>query len=72
MDWYYDVAWRELLIMAGDDPREEGGVAPQSPASSDVRPHAVQVGASPIAWKWWLLAGLFSLAMWAGIVALST
>lgn len=70
-DWYYDVAWRELLIMTGDDPKDERGVAEQSSASSHVRPRVAPVGATPIVWKWWLLAGLFSLAVWAGIVALA-
>jgi hypothetical protein len=33
---------------------------------------ARQVGGRPILWKWWLLAGALSLALWAGIIALVT
>jgi hypothetical protein len=33
---------------------------------------AAQGESSPILWKWWLLAALLSLGLWAGIVALVT
>lgn len=29
-------------------------------------------GSKPIVWRWWLLAALLSLALWAGIIALVT
>lgn len=29
------------------------------------------IGGRPVLWKWWFLAGLLSLGMWAGIVALA-
>lgn len=65
--------------MEHNDLRREGNVqagpAPigHAPSAKVHAPsHAVPVGSKPIVWKWWLLAGLASVAVWAGIIALAT
>ncbi len=40
-----------------------------SPAARTGNP-LPRLGSKPIVWKWWVLAALLSLGMWAGIVAI--
>ncbi|MEE4451353.1 hypothetical protein [Novosphingobium resinovorum] len=51
--------------------REGGSEAPTRRAAPAARNRAT-LGARPILWRWWLLAALLSLGIWAGIVALAT
>ncbi|WP_170065931.1 hypothetical protein [Novosphingobium guangzhouense] len=58
--------------MTNEDPGDGGGLHKRGEAASDTRSAPMRIGARPIVWTWWLLAGLFSLALWAGIVSLAT
>jgi hypothetical protein len=53
------------------DPGTPSRDEPEALRPTPWRTNAATPGEStPIVWKWWLLAALLSLALWAGIAAL--
>jgi hypothetical protein len=50
----------------------EGAGSGHGASRDAISASAAQGESSPILWKWWLLAAVLSLGLWAGIVALIT
>lgn len=59
---------RPDAMLSGDKHHDAGAKPAPSPQKSHWQA-AAPPGGRPIIWKWWLLAAVLSLALWAGIFA---
>jgi hypothetical protein len=58
--------------MTASEPGRDRGAQPDHRAALPIAPKPVRApGARPIVWRWWVLAALLSLALWAGLAALA-
>jgi hypothetical protein len=56
--------------MTASEPGRDRVAPPDHRAALPIAPERPP-GARPIVWRWWVLAALLSLALWAGLAALA-